>query len=326
LEPEDQTLGNTRIYYCCDVHGSDVCFRKALNIARYGLYKANIIIVGGDLTGKMIVPIVKQRNGSCTCTFLETTRLLKSEKEVAEMQKAIADAGFYPYIGEPEQIEDLKKDRPKFNALINELIIARMQEWMQIADERLASLSVQFFTLPGNDDNPKCGEIISASRHVKNPDGKVVNIDGFHEMISSGASNITPWKTPGDYPEEELEKRLEAMMSAVKNPSNCILNLHVPPYDSGLDVAPRLDEDLKPVLVGGEVMRIPVGSTAVRKIIEEHQPKLGLFGHIHESGGETCIGRTLCVNPGSEYSEGILRGYVVELDEKGIRQFYRVEG
>jgi len=326
LEPEDQTLARTRIYYCCDVHGSDVCFRKALNIARYGLYKANIIIVGGDLTGKMIVPIVRQPSGSHTCTFLETRHVLKSEKEVADMQKAIADAGFYPYIGEQEEIDDLKKDRDKFNALIDELILARMQEWMRIADERLAALSVQFFMLPGNDDSPRCGEIISASTHVKDPDGKVVNIDGLHEMISSGASNITPWKLPGDYPEAELERRLEAMMLGVKNPGNSVLNLHVPPYDSGLDVAPKLDENLKPVLVGGELMRIPVGSTAVRRIIEEHQPKLGLFGHIHESGGETYIGRTLCLNPGSEYSEGVLRGYVVELDERGIRQFYRVEG
>jgi len=319
-------MPKTRIYYCCDIHGSDVCFRKALNIARYDLYKAGVMIVGGDLTGKMIVPIVNQANGSYSCTFLESTHILRSEKEIAEMQKAIADAGFYAHIGEPQEIEDLKKDRQKFNALINELIIARMEEWMRIADERLDSLSVQFFMLPGNDDNPKCGEIINVAKHVKNPDGRVVNIDGFHEMISSGASNITPWKTPGDYPEEELERRLEAMMSAVTNPGNCILNLHVPPYDSGLDVAPKLDENLKPVLVGGEVMRIPVGSTAVRKMIEKYQPKLGLFGHIHESGGETYIGKTLCVNPGSEYSEGILRGYVVEIDEKGVRQFYRVEG
>jgi Icc-related predicted phosphoesterase len=180
--------------------------------------------------------------------------------------------------------------------------------------------------LQGNDDNPKCAELINASRLVKNPENKVVDLDGVHEMISSGASNFTPWKTPGEYSEEELERMLEGMISQVRERRNCILNLHVPPYDSGLDVAPKLSEELQPVLVGGEPMRIPVGSTAVRKIIEKYQPKLGLFGHIHESSGEVMIGRTLCVNPGSEYSEGILRGYVVELDRNGIRQYFRVEG
>jgi Icc-related predicted phosphoesterase len=91
-------------------------------------------------------------------------------------------------------------------------------------------------------------------------------------------------------------------------------------------MAPKLSEDLPPLLVGGKFMYVPVGSTGVSKIIEKYQRKLGSFGHIHESGGDTFIGKTLCVNPGSEYSEGILRGYIVDLKEKGLGQFYRVEG
>jgi len=319
-------MSNTRIYYCCDIHGSEVCFRKALNIAKYGLYQANVIIVGGDLTGKMIVPIARQPNGEHSCQFLESKHILKTEKELADMQKLIANSGFYPYITDPGQIEELRKDRPKFNSLIDQLILDRMRDWIRLADERLEGLNVQFFMLQGNDDNKKCAELINASKFAKNPEDKVVDLDGVHEMISSGVSNFTPWKTPSEYSEEELEKKFEGMISQVKEPENCVLNLHVPPYDSGLDVAPKLNEELQPVLVGGEPMRIPVGSTAVRKIIEKYQPKLGLFGHIHESGGEVTIGRTLCVNPGSEYSEGILRGYVVELDRNGIHQYFRVEG
>jgi Icc-related predicted phosphoesterase len=282
--------------------------------------------VGGDLTGKMIVPITKQPNGQHSCEFLESKHLLRSQSEVADMEKTIGDAGFYSYVAEISEIEELRRDRTKFDALINHLIIERMKEWIQLADERLAGLNIKFFMLAGNDDNPKCDELISASKFVRNPTGKVVDLDGLHEMISLGVSNITPWKTAGEYPEEELEKMLEAMIASVKDQQNCILNLHVPPYDSGLDIAPELNEQLQPVLVGGEVTRIPVGSTAVRKIIEKYQPRLGLFGHIHESAGEAFIGRTLCINPGSEYSEGILRGYVVDLDDKGIRQFFRVEG
>jgi len=278
------------------------------------------------LTGKMIVPITKQPNGEYNCNFLENRHIMKTQKELAEMQKLVADSGFYSYIADSSEIEELRKDRSKFNNLINELILDRMRDWMRLADERLPGLNVQFFMLQGNDDDPKCGGLISASKFVKNPEDKVVDLDGVHEMISSGASNFTPWKTQGEYSEEELEKMLEAKISQVKEPRNCVLNLHVPPYDSGLDVAPKLSEELQPVLVGGEPMRIPVGSTAVRKIIEKYHPKLGLFGHIHECAGDVMIGKTLCVNPGSEYSEGSLRGYVVELDKKGIHQYFRVEG
>lgn len=295
-------------------------------MAKYDVYKANVIIVGGDLTGKRIVPIAEQPNGDYKCEFLEQTHILKSSKDLAEMRKLIEDTGFYPYIAGVEEIENLRRDRTKFGVLINRLILERVEQWMKLAEERLPGLNVDFFMLPGNDDNPKCGEIISRSQYVANPEGKVVDLDGIHEMISSGASNHTPWETENEYSEEELESMLESMIAKVKNRDNCILNLHVPPYDSGLDVAPQLNKELQPVLVGGAPMRIPVGSTAVRKIIEKYQPKLGLFGHIHESPGDTFIGRTLCVNPGSEYTEGILRGYVVELDEKGLKQFSRVEG
>jgi Icc-related predicted phosphoesterase len=316
----------TRLYYCCDIHASNVCFRKVLNATKHGLYKANVVIVGGDLTGKRIVPIAKQANGDYTCEFLEKTHVMKSEEELGEMKKLIGDSGFYPYLTESDQVAELRTNRTKFDALITELILERMKDWMKLADERLSGINTQFYMLAGNDDDPRCGEIISSSKCVKNPDGQVVNIDGTHEMISSGASNATPWKTPGEFSEDELEAMFEKMIAKVQNRRNLILNLHVPPYDSGLDIAPKLNEQLQPVLVGGEFMHVPVGSTAVRKIVEKYQPKLGLFGHIHESGGDVFIGKTLCVNPGSEYSEGILRGYVIDLDDKSISQFYRVEG
>jgi len=57
----------------------------------------------------------------------------------------------------------------------------------------------------------------------------------------------------------------------------------------------------------------PVGSTAVRELIEEYQPPLSLHGHIHESRGKTRIGETIAINPGSVYSEGSLQGAVIDL-------------
>src|ERR1700760_1547096 len=76
----------------------------------------------------------------------------------------------------------------------------------------------------------------------------------------------------------------------------------------------------------GDVLRGPVGSTAVRKIIEHYQPLLAVHGHIHESGGERRIGDTLCINPGSEANHGILRGYLIDIGKKGVELAQRVEG
>jgi Icc-related predicted phosphoesterase len=58
-----------------------------------------------------------------------------------------------------------------------------------------------------------------------------------------------------------------------------IFNFHCPPYASNLDDVPEIDENLN-VLNAGHSL-VPVGSTAVRRLIEEYQPLLSLHGHIH---------------------------------------------
>ena len=70
----------------------------------------------------------------------------------------------------------------------------------------------------------------------------------------------------------------------------------------------------------------PGGSSAVRSAIEKHQPLLGLHGHIHESKGFVKIGRTFCVNPGSEYGEGILRGVIIDLEDGKVKNFLLTQG
>jgi Icc-related predicted phosphoesterase len=69
-----------------------------------------------------------------------------------------------------------------------------------------------------------------------------------------------------------------------------------------------------------------VGSKAVRTAIEKHYPLLGLHGHVHESRGKTALGRTLCFNPGSFYTEGILTGAVIDLDKKGVKRWFFFSG
>ena len=108
-----------------------------------------------------------------------------------------------------------------------------------------------------------------------------------------------------------------AMMDRVETGRRTIANFHNPPYASGLDTAPELDKNLKPVLHGGRPSFIPVGSRAVREAIKKYQPSVGLHGHIHESRGAQKIGQTLCLNPGSEYSADVLRGAIVDIAADG---------
>jgi len=146
-------------------------------------------------------------------------------------------------------------------------------------------------------------------------------------MISCGYSNMTPWNCPRDFPEEELNKKISEMTAQVEEMEKCIFNLHCPPFNTMLDQAPKLDKDLNPsVQPGGGLEMAPVGSTAVREAIQKHQPLLGLHGHIHESKGTFKIGRTLCMNPGSEYAERILRGLLLDIDGNRVKDFMFTSG
>jgi Icc-related predicted phosphoesterase len=68
-----------------------------------------------------------------------------------------------------------------------------------------------------------------------------------------------------------------------------------------------------------------VGSTAVRDALLGIQPLLGLHGHIHESGGMRRLGRTIAINPGSDYGTGVLNGALItlELDKVSAHQLVR---
>ena len=199
------------------------------------------------------------------------------------------------------------------DALFHEVVFARLREWVEFAETRLEGQPITCYLSPGNDDFWEVDEILATSTKLIVPEGKCLRIDEDHEMVSSGLANLTPFDCPRDLPEEELLARFEQMMAQVEDFEHCVFNLHVPPYASGLDDAPALDKDLKPQIGPQGVVTAPVGSTAVRTVIEKYQPMLALHGHIHEGRGSAKIGRTLCLNPGSEYSEGVLRGAIVTI-------------
>ena len=320
-------MPKTRLLFSTDIHGSEKCFIKFLNAGK--IYKADVLILGGDLTGKMLVPFVEQEDGSYSVYFLGKDYTLKSKNEVEDFIKRVRSIGYYAYLTTPEEVKEFSQNPEKLNEVFERMMVETMKRWMMIAEEKLKGTKMKLFISPGNDDTYSIDEVLKKHQSDKiiYCEEMVVKVDDYHEMISLGYSNITPWKCPRDIPEDEFYERIKRLASQIENMENAIFNIHCPPAGTTLDVAPKLDENLKPMLtLGGQVVMVNVGSTAVRKAIEEFQPLLGLHGHIHESKGFFKIGRTLCINPGSEYSEGIMRGFLADITEKKIKDYLFVSG
>ena len=315
-----------RIYLASDFHAAEKAWRKFLNAIKLNVYKADVALLAGDLTGKAIVPIVRN-GGAYEAELFGVRRRVGSDEELAVLQRDIADVGFYSFISTSEEAERLASDPEARDVLLHELMNERVGAWMDLAAERLGDGSVPLYLIPGNDDDFGIDPILNRDgAFAQNVDGRVVDMPGDLQLLASGWSNITPWSTPREEPEDVLEARLDSLASQVRDPRRAVFMIHVPPHDSGLDTAPILDENLRPTVSAGDVLRGPVGSTAVRRLIEERQPLLGVHGHVHEAGGERRIGATVCVNPGSEANHGILRGYLVDVGPDGIERAMRVEG
>jgi len=289
------------------------------------LYHVDVAILAGDLAGKAIVPLVARPNGRYFASFLGRKEEC-DEQGALILEKKIMNMGFFPYRCSAAELEEIQSKPDKIDELFTTMLRGTIERWVEIAEERLKESKTRFYMLPGNDDPAIVAEVLSKSERAINPEDRVVMIDGEHEMISSGRSNPTPWDTPRECSEEELRSVIDSMAAQVKDMSRCVFNFHVPPYNSSLDIAPLLDKDLRPQVTAGEILKVPVGSTALRTAIEKYQPLLGLHGHIHESASEIRIGRTLCLNPGSEYSEGILKGYVIEIDDDKVKNHVRIQG
>ena len=309
-----------KVFFATDLHGSEMCWRKFLNSAKF--YDCDVLICGGDMTGKAIVPIVAE-NGHYTVT-LGGERQAVTADQVAEVEGNIRRKGYYPLQMTVERLQELDHDPAKRAECFQEVMLEGVDRWMKLAADKLRGTGIRCFVCPGNDDEMEVDDVIRRAELVELGEGRLVEIEGF-AMISTGWSNPTPWKTHREESEEELGKRIDAMASQVPDQSHAIFNLHCPPFKSGLDEAPAIDADLR-LLHGGRALR-PVGSTAVREAIERHQPLLSLHGHIHESKGALKIGKTLSINPGSAYEEGMLMGAIIQLDpKKGIKSYQLVNG
>jgi uncharacterized protein len=315
-----------RLYVCSDLHASERAWRKLINATRANTYDVDAVLIAGDLTGKALVPIVREADGSWSATLLGSRRTARSEQELADLERSIADVGYYGVRVTPDERAAMETDPELVRRHFEEQIAARVRAWLALAAERLEGSSIPILLMPGNDDDFVIDPILAESQYAQDVNGQVVELTPWHQLVSMGWSSPTPWSTPRELPEEEFLDRLSTLLGGVRDTRKTVMMTHVPPYDSGLDTAPLLSPSLQPTVSAGDVLRGPVGSHGVRRAIETFKPVLGVHGHIHESGGERRIGSTLCVNAGSEANHGVLRGYLVDLSENGVERTLRVEG
>jgi Icc-related predicted phosphoesterase len=310
-------MGMTRILYASDFHGSEAFFRKFLGAALQ--YKADALIVGGDVTGKAMIPIIHQGQGRYEAHLFGRKETPSAPQELEKLQQTISNVGFYPIVLERQEAAFLEADPARMAARFEQEMIGRVRQWVLLAEERLKPRKVHLYFMPGNDDIHAIDAVIEGREFVHNPDGRKFWIDDDHELVGVSYANMTPWKCARDLEEDDLAAKLKQAATLLEAPQRAIMAIHVPPYDTGLDVCPELDENLQIVHRGGQVLMKPVGSPAVRRMIEQVQPLLTLHGHIHESPGHTRLGRTLCINAGSEYAEGIMKAAIVNLERDRVK-------
>jgi Icc-related predicted phosphoesterase len=315
----------SRVFFSVDVHGASSVWRKWLRVPE--LYDADALLLCGDLTGKSMVPIIEQPDGSFNAFYFGKNWNLESGAEVEEMERRINDAGAYTLRCDTDEVAELQNDPTRVEEIHMRKILDRMERWLELLVEKIDLTRIDAIVMPGNDDDFQLDEVIKSfgDRGVKWCLDAPIDLLGI-ETISLDYVNPTPWDTPREDSERGLRKRIRKLVKQLDDPARSIFNFHAPPHGTMLDLAPELDANKKPVTIAGQVNFVHVGSRAVLEALEEYQPLLGLHGHIHESYGHDKVGETPVVNPGSEYGEGILRGYIIEIENGTVGKHWKVEG
>jgi Icc-related predicted phosphoesterase len=318
----------TRVFYAADIHGSQVTFRKFLSAAAF--YDVDALVFGGDLMGKALVPIVRS-NGGYRATFQGRDESFDPDGLDA-FTGSVERAGFYWTVLDPDEHEAVAGDPLATHALFHELASERLAGWLALAEERLARTGIRLFMTGGNDDEPTVLETLERhdGEQVVASEGRLVELDDVHTMITVGLSTPTPWDTPREASEDEIAAAIDEAAAAVPDLSRCVFNLHCPPKDTPIDTCLKLEvrpgELPRPSREAGRFVTTGGGSDSVREAVERYQPLVGLHGHIHESGGRFRIGRTQTFNPGSEYAQGVLQGLIVSLQDGRLVSYQHTQG
>ncbi|MFP5343874.1 MAG: metallophosphoesterase [Candidatus Limnocylindria bacterium] len=319
----------TTVFYATDVHGSERTWRKFLNAAAF--YGADVLVMGGDVMGKLTIPIIRESSGAHRATIHGRVERLETAADVEATRRRIADLGFYDTVVDEDEYRAIRKDEHAVEALWQRLAGERLERWIAMAEDRLGPAGIRCYVSGGNDDLTEVMTTLPASgtRSFVGCEGRVVPLDDDIAMVSLPYVNPTPWHTPREAPEAELGEMIEEIVAGLPDPSKAVFNFHAPPVDSTLDTCPELDPTTDPpsqIVRGGQPVMYGAGSTAVRAALERHQPLLGLHGHIHESQSAARLGRTLCINPGSEYGEGVLRGCLITIGDGVVKGYQMTTG
>jgi Icc-related predicted phosphoesterase len=316
--------GEVKMFFASDLHGSNICFKKFVNSAKF--YSADVLVLGGDLTGKAVIPIAEQPDGTFLAFQHGEQVEIEGKNELDEFVKRQGNIGFYPAVMSEAEYQQLRADPVAQAALFKRLVLERVREWAEIAAEKLKGTEIPLVALPGNDDFEEIDEILTQAPHFDFHEMQVCEFKGGYQMLYCGGSTPTPWDTEREYTEEQYVKRFAELLPQVSDMSRCIFNVHVPPFGTALDACPKLDGNLQVVYEMGLPVQVHAGCQTLIDVIKQHQPLLGLHGHVHEGRAKINIGNTICINPGSVYPEGILQGALITLKDAEVTQANLMQG
>jgi uncharacterized protein len=191
-----------KIFYATDVHGSEICWKKFISAGKF--YEVDVLILGGDMTGKAIVPIVAEGKDRYKVSLLEQVTILEGQDELKQMVKMIQDRGYYPYVTNPDEVAEISGTPGRSDQLFVVEALKTVQRWIEYADDKLAGTHIRCFVCPGNDDMFEIDQVLSTATCVSLAEGQVIPLDDHSELLSSGWSNPTPWDTHREEPEEDL--------------------------------------------------------------------------------------------------------------------------
>ena len=171
---------------------------------------------------------------------------LETKTELDEIQRKIRDRGSYPSVMAPEELDALNEEDGSVDRRFTLEMTRGLDRWLDMADGKLRGGDIPCILNGGNDDIWEIDDIIEQSPCVSFAESKVLDIGGFY-LASMGWTNPTPWNTFREAPEDVLTAKIDAVVSQIPDMGRAVFNFHAPPYGTGLDEAPALDENMRPI-------------------------------------------------------------------------------
>lgn len=283
-----------KILYTADLHGNQILVEKLVKLSNY----SDTLILGGDLCATHFIPIIDDGSEITLYEFNRAVRLENSKQALIQKEKLFQN-GFISWYGSLKNFRKLNKE--EYQTKIQEKSLRATLNKLKTSFENI-------LLILGNDDSSALEKNLNKNKNKKvtNLNEKVIKLNGY-EFVGFSYVPITPFNTYFELTEFELERRLKPLLSRIKNYSSSVWIFHSPPYNSGLDLT----------AFG------PVGSKSIKHFIQERQPKLFLCGHIHESPNLVKLGKTICINPGSEPNLGLLKAVLIDLNRMRIKLLER---